>query len=249
VGLEELSFVAQAGRNHDRVRAAIGVAAIHALLGYALVTGLVRDAADAVGETLKVFDVAAQLPPPPVAEIAPARAEESEGAASPPNLRADPAPIVAPPPAVRLEVPSPVVAAPVPGPANDPSAGAANIVGPGTGSGGLGTGTGSGAAGSGTGGGRGRPSEQISGSLSGLFQSRRRRVAPNPGSTSVRYIVEANGRVTGCGVTRASGDAILDAEVCQLIEQRFIFRPATDAQGRFVRDIRGGTYVWFPRGS
>ena len=48
---------------------------------------------------------------------------EPEGAAASPNLKADPAPIVAPKPEIVIPVPPPVVAAPVAGTGPAPSAG------------------------------------------------------------------------------------------------------------------------------
>src|SRR3712207_6241606 len=101
-------------RNTDRLKAAAGVAAFHALLGYAFLTGLGTEVVTKVSESLEVFDVRAE-PPPPIEQPRPASARlpEKEGAAAPPNLKSKPSPVVAPAPKIRLQVPPPVVTAPV----------------------------------------------------------------------------------------------------------------------------------------
>jgi protein TonB len=120
-------------RNRDRLKASIGVAAFHALLGYALITGLGFEVVRAVSDNLKTFDVQEPLPPPLEEQPKPDRASpEEEGAAAPPNLKSEATPVVAPPPKIRLEVPPPVVSAPLPTPrpGNDPTAGAPAVKGP-----------------------------------------------------------------------------------------------------------------------
>ena len=141
---------------------ALGVAALHALLGYVFLTSLGFDLTTRISNDLKIFNVAEE-PPPPAAELPnPDEAEadtqqtkDPEGAASPPNLKDTPTEIMVPEPLIKIEVPPPVIAAPAAGQGNAESAGATNIVGPGTGSGGVGTGLGSGLDGDGTGGGGG----------------------------------------------------------------------------------------------
>lgn len=236
-------------RNRDRIKATVGVAAFHGLLGYALIAGLGFDFHTDVGDNLKVFDVLDD-PPPPLEEPVPAetRIDEPEGAASPPSMAAQPSPIVAPPPEVRLEVPSPMVTVPLPTPVppgNDPSAGVSNIAGPGTGTGGEGNGTGAGGEGSGTGGGAARPALRIGGTISGNrdYPSAARR-ARIEGSVAVRFVVGVDGRVSGCSVRRSSGNAELDATTCRLIERRFRYEPARDAQGRPVAETVSRTFDW-----
>ncbi|MEG8053304.1 TonB family protein [Sphingomonas aerolata] len=68
----------------------------------------------------------------------------------------------------------------------------------------------------------------------------------------VRYTVETTGRVTGCSITRSSGNAVLDATTCRLIELRFRYRPWLDAAGRPVRSTVVHNQEWVnelgPRG-
>ena len=237
-------------RNRDRIKAALGVAAFHALLGYALITGLGTHIATTVSDRLKAFDVLAEQPPPAPKEPEPAteRTPQEEGAAAPPNLKAKPSPVVAPPPLVRLNVPTPVVTAPRASPVtgDDASAGASNLPGPGTGSGGAGTGTGSGGQGTGPGGGGGgSKAVRLSGSISGATDyPRGAKRAGIEGSVAVRFTVETDGSVSGCEVIRSSANEELDATTCRLIERRFRYEPARDAQGRPVTEIVTRTFDW-----
>ncbi len=230
------------------MKASLGVLAFHAVLGYALLTGLAFEVGRTVSETLKVFDVQERLPPP--LEETPATKAASpneEGAAAPPNLHSEATPIVAPPPKIRLEVSPPVLAAPLPTPrpGNDPTAGASPVKGPGTGSGGEGSGTGSGGSGTGTGGGGGGTRAQLErGRLFNEDYPRRAMRAGAEGTVSVLFTVGTDGRVDGCRVTRSSGNADLDSTTCRLIEQRFRYKPATDAEGKPVPELMTKTYDW-----
>ncbi len=64
------------------------------------------------------------------------------------------------------------------------------------------------------------------------------------GIVGVRYTVETDGRVTHCMVTRSSGNAVLDATTCRLIELRFRYRPWLDAAGRPVRSTVVHNQEW-----
>lgn len=234
--------------DRDRLASVVGVATIHAAIGYALITGLgieiMREAAD----PLKVFDVPREEPPPPppIEEVVPPKAitEVAEGAPAPPGLKARPTPVVASPPKVRLPVPSPLVVAPVEGLGNAPSAGASDIAGPGTGAGGEGDGTGSGGAGDGTGGGGPViPPRYLRGRLVNSDYPRAARAAE--GSVTVSFTVETDGSVSGCRVTESSGNADLDATTCRLIERRLRYSPARDAEGRAVADVTGWRQDWW----
>jgi protein TonB len=239
--------LANGDRNQDRLKAAVGVAAFHVLLGYAFITGLAVDFARDVADDLKIFDVPEAPPPPPVEKSVPARVkvEAPEAAASPPSLTAKATPLVAPPPKVQLDLPPPVVTSPKPAPAlgNDRSTGASKIEGPGTGSGGEGAGTGSGRQGSGTGGGVAERAKRVSGSISGATDyPRAARRARIEGSVSVRFTVGIDGTVSGCRVTRSSANDELEATTCRLVERRFRYEPARNAEGRPVPEVVSRTF-------
>lgn len=229
-------------KSNDRIGSAIGVTALHALIGYAFITGTGFEVVQAAGDRLRVFDVAAPPPPPPIVEK-PADSA-AEGEAAPPNLKADPAPVVAPKPKIRIETPPPVVAAPIARTGPDASAGASDLAGPGTGAGGIGNGTGSGGSGDGTGAGGGK-AQWKSGRITPRDYPRsasRERVG---GSVVARLTVEATGRVSDCAVVQSSGHPDLDATTCRLIEKRFRYRPATNARGEPVRSVAGWRQDWW----
>ncbi|HZF93302.1 MAG TPA: TonB family protein [Allosphingosinicella sp.] len=245
------SFTAPPDRT-GRVRAAILVAALHALIAWGIVSGLAVDFVRAVETRLQVVAIAPDPPPPPPPERtvpAPVRIPDPEGAAAPPSLKSRPSPVVAPREAPR----SPVRAAPEPKPLPTGSArdaGASTTPGTGTGAGGEGSGAGAGRGGSGTGGG-GRPmrAQKIAGSISGeedYFRALRRRAFN--GTVRVRIEIAADGRVAGCRVTGSSGDPAVDANTCRLVEQRYRYRPARDADGNPVPDVTSASfsYEWRP---
>ncbi|HEY0627254.1 MAG TPA: energy transducer TonB [Allosphingosinicella sp.] len=221
----------------DRIKALIGVTALHALLGYAFITGLAYEVVHQVSDNLKVFDIT-DPPPPPEEKPEPVRLKEPEpeGAAAPPSIKA----VVAPKPKIELPVPPPVRTA--------PASGNADIVGTGTGSGGTGNGTGSGGSGTGTGGGGGGGSKAVR-EQGGFTRRDYARIAGPTrlrGTVYVRYTVQPSGRVSGCAVTRSSGYPQLDAATCGIIEQRFRYRPARDGQGKAVAETKQTSFDWAP---
>jgi len=227
--------------------AGLGAVALEALFVAALLWGLGVRMPTSESVPLQMFDVLPPPPPPPVARVVPkpARSHRPEGAASPPNLRSKATEIVAPPPVVPLIIPPPVIAAPVAGVGSDSTAGAADVAGPGTGSGGIGIGTGSGGAGDGDGdGGDETPPRWRRGRIRDSDYPRGAEEVGVGGTVGVRYTVETNGRVTGCRVTRSSGNRELDAATCRLIEQRFRYDPSRDAAGRPVRSIIVENHSW-----
>lgn len=225
-------------------RAASGIAAAGAVIavGWVMATGfdltIVRKAQDAIS-AIAIPAPAPSKPPVP----AEARNDTASGEASAANRRAKAAAVAAPQTRLPPIIPPPVSAAPRPGTGNEASAGATPEPGPGSGAGGQGDGTGSGGSGRGMGGGT-RPAW-----LSGRIADRdypgsasRARVG---GEVEVRFTIEASGRVTRCRVSRSSGDAALDSTTCRLIEDRFRFRPATNARGEAIASEYGWRQSWW----
>ena len=232
--------------DEDRVKAALGTAALQLLFAYALLTGLAVEMPGGVGERLRVFAVAPPQPPPPAERVVPRRtASERPAGGSPPNLRARPSEVVAPEPVVPLRLPPPVVAAPVPDFGGDRSAGDADVPGPGTGRGGEGSGTGTGRGDDdGDDAGGGTPPRWLRGRIGDRDYPRWAWEAGIGGTVSVRYRVGTDGRVSDCLATRSSGSPELDALTCRLIEQRFRFAPSRDRTGRAVRSIIVEDHSW-----
>ena len=229
----------------ERIVAVVGTVVLEILLGCGLIFGMSVDIPARVSEQLKIFNIVAP-PPPAVKKPAPRpiKNRKRAGAASPPNLKAEPTRMVAPQPIIPLP-PPPIAAAKKAGPGDDLSAGAAQQPGPGTGSGGRGTGTGSGGAGEGQGGDSETPPRWRSGRIkaSSDYPSDARDARAG-GTVSVRYTVETDGQVTGCIVRRSSGFASLDRVTCRLIEERFRYKPALDAQGRPVTSVVEEDHSW-----
>ncbi|QJB69551.1 energy transducer TonB [Parasphingorhabdus halotolerans] len=242
-----MSYVNQ-NKGSQRIKSLVAVIVIHAVLGYALVSGTGVDISSAVSDGFKVIALSPEPPPEPVREPAPKKAEakEAEGAASAENLKAKPTQIVAPKPKVKLKVKSPVRAAPKPGPGNDATAGASDRKGPGFGAGGAGDGTGSGRGGDGSGGGGmvSGPAHK-SGAITRKDIPRAVWKSGVGGTVVARFMVEPDGRATACEIRQSSGYAELDNETCRLLTTRFRFEPARDAQGKGIRAAYGWRQDWW----
>ena len=61
----------------------------------------------------------------------------------------------------------------------------------------------------------------------------------------VAITVGADGRPSGCRVSRPSKDAQANSITCQLALKRFRFKPATDASGKPVASVYGWKQSWF----
>lgn len=211
----------------SRAKAIAAVIAVHAALGAAILTGLNVDMAERVIERLQTIDI--RLPPPPPPEQPPPppaheekKVELEEGAA---GKKAEPTPVVAPKP--RIPVQSPIPAAPVAGSGSAPTAGAAD----------YGTGTGAGGSGTGRGGGGDVSKFTPARRVSKIPDREYRRLASTgirSGSVGVTIKVNTDGSVSNCRVARTSGDASIDALMCQLTIRYVRFRPALDDRGRPV---------------
>lgn len=242
--------------NERRIKSAVGACVVQGLIGYALLTGLAFQIGDRAVDSLKTIDLTLEpLPlseparPERVAKSENAKPRDAEGAASPPNRKDTPTEIMAPPPQIRLEVPPPVVAAPIAGQGSAAAAGAALVPGPGTGRGGQGTGLGSGIQGVGTGGGggglgRGSGAVWLSGSIGEEDYPGTAYDAHVGGTAFISFVVAPSGRVTSCTVTRSSGNRDLDATTCRLIKKRFRYRPARDSLGKPIAATVRGEQEW-----
>lgn len=241
-------------RPSDRLKSGLAVAAIHALLGYALLHGLGAPLQRSLPNVPRLIRVTLdELPPPQTPAPSDtedrtlAKPKNPEGAASPANRKNTPTEIVVPPPEVQLPPPQTIQAAPIASVGTAAAAGAAVLPGPGTGAGGVGTGLGSGQYGNGTGGGgggRGTRARLISGGIDPEDYPQRAYERRAQGTTFLRFIVLPNGRVRSCVVTRSSGHRDLDAATCPLLERRLRYRPARDAAGRPITEVINGRQEW-----
>ncbi len=228
----------------NRIIGVLGASAIVAALAFVLLVGLPVHEHRHEQTAVTLLDIPARLLqlPRPMRPADRSRHNRAPSQSSPRNLRNKATPVLAPPPVILPVVPSPVVAASNPSTGSASSNGASDHVGPGQGAGGAGAGTGSGGQGDGDGDGY-TPPRQIKGRL---------RIGDLPpelrdgiGRTvMVRYDIDTTGRVTSCEITASSGNADLDAETCQLIQQRFRFRPERDPTGEPVPTTIEESHHW-----
>lgn len=232
-----------------RLAPLVGVVAVHAVLGYALIAGLsVR-----VGETpadatpLTLLNLRPPAPPPrkpapkPVNEPPKPRPRADPGSAapSPPRARAPSAEPLPAPPTPLIIVPPLVVT--TTGGSTGAGAGGGGAGGAGTGQGGVGEGSGQGA---GSGDGRGFTSAR---QIRGRFRN-----SDFPSSAKgagrlkigVRYAVGPSGRIDQCEIIDPSGYPEVDAMTCRVIIDRYRFKPARDGQGIPVTEVLEEDYSW-----
>lgn len=224
----------------QRILAALAAAALVGMIGMVLLLGLaVRNATRPMTGLIAVM-----LDPPPEAKPQPQppsrqNTRQPGRNASPANLRNRASPIVAAPNPLPLP---PVSAATAPADGAASQSGAAEQAGPGQGAGGTGSG-----AGDGNGGGLASEPVQLRGRLSvddfpfGLIGPGER------ASVRLRYVVQTDGSVSQCETLRSSGFAEVDAMACRLIEQRFRYRPARNANGIPIAASVVETHTWFRR--
>jgi protein TonB len=211
----------------ERIPALIAAAVIQAAFMLALLIGLRVPVGRAGGAVTRLIEVVLPKLPTPVpkkpARPVPAHARSPRpkpSRASPGSAPALPAPV-----APR------VVFAPAPVSAGGAGAGAS-------------VGSGSGSGDGGEGGDGGTDLVQIAGAILPSDYPRDLRERRIGGRVGVLFTVGANGRVTACSVTRASGVPELDILTCRLIRERFVYRPSTDRFGHPIADEVEGEHDW-----
>lgn len=225
--------------NPDRAKAAAAALLVHAAIGAAFLTGLVTEVSRQPSEVLRTIDITEPPPPPPVVEEVESAPKGDPGEA---GKKADPTPVVAPEPEIRVPAKPPIVAAPVGGQGAAPSAGAA-LAGTGTGAGGAGSGLGGGGMG-GTG---FTPARKITKIPDREYRRIKAMSGMARGSVGLSIRVGADGSPSNCRITRSSGHAGVDALMCQLTLAWVRFRPARDPQGRAVAQDITWHPDWSPR--
>ncbi len=211
-------------------------AAIHAAALAALLLWHFAPSPQEVMQALTVVDLPdpppepKKPPPPPPPEPKPSNAPAAARPAGAPAPKAQAAPLAA---AIPVTLPS-FAPAPLPATGNAPSAGAGRA-GTGTGAGGNGDGLGGGGDGGDGNGGRSRVGIEpkvVGGSFRKSDYPKELREQGPKGTTWADVVVGTNGRVTSCRITRPSGIPQFDAKTCQILLQRFRYRPARDTAGK-----------------
>ncbi len=193
-----MSYMDSPGMSKNRQMALVGVAVLHVILGYAIVSGFAISMVKKIVEPLEAVNVKEEAPPPDEPPPPPPKEIEIPPYVPPPEVtvQQDAAPVITTQTTVAR--PNPPVVAP-PAPPAPPAA-----VGPTTPA---------------TARGRGNViSEDDYPSAS--------RAAEEEGVVRVSYVVEADGRVQTCEITQSSGFRRLDEQTCSIIKRRFRFNPA-----------------------
>jgi protein TonB len=225
-------------RPRERAIALAAVVLVQLALGLALLNGL-RVQFSRPGEIVsRLIDVTLQSPPPPVVRLS--AKPESRPAEQSSAPKAEPKPLGGSPGPQQAHAPPSVAPVVAMRPSAAPSGGGSGT-GPALGSG---AGGGTGGAGYGASGGGGTDIEQIAGDITPRDYPRHLAKAGIGGTVRMRFTVGVNGRATGCTITRSSGVPELDMLTCRLIEQRFVYRPATDGHGRPVPDQVEIDWTW-----
>lgn len=225
----------------QRLMSAGGALVAVVAVGFGLASGLDLDVVRKASQAIAALAIPAPPPPEPIVpQNAPS--DTASGKASAANRHATAAPIAAPKPKLPPIAP-PVAAAPHPGTGSDTSAGATPNPGAGSGAGGQGDGTGAGGSGNGPGG--GGKAVWRSGTIRDRDYPRSASRARVGGEVEVRFTIQPSGRVSGCRVSRSSGDTALDETTCRLIEERFRFKPATNAAGAAIASDYGWRQSWW----
>ena len=201
-----------------RIVAIAVVAILHAIIGYAFITGLAYNVIKHTVQDLKTFDV--DEPPPPPEKPPP----------PPPEQKVQPPPAVAPPPIVQTQTVAPVqiqtvpvapppVITPTAPPAPPPPPPAAKPQ-------------------------QLTPKGNFQSLMSTDDYPPGALRAEEEGTVAFTLTVGSDGRVTGCSVTQSSGHSDLDETSCRLLSRRARFNPGKDSAGNPTGGIYPGRFRW-----
>ncbi len=225
-----MSYAQRKEMSGNRTVAIIIVAVLHAVLGYALVSGLAYNIVKQATEDLKTFNVEEEPPPPEEVPPPPENVPETppQVVSPPPIVRTN----VAPPPPMRVvrEAPPPVVTytappaprprppAPPPPPPPPPPPQIAT------------------------------KAQSASGNLQGLISGddypSSAQSNEEQGTVTVRLSIGTDGRVTGCNVSSSSGSRALDSATCRILRSRARFTPARLSNGQPTTDTFTQRITW-----
>ena len=206
--------------SNGRIMAIVIVALLHALLGYAFVTGLAYNVIKKAAEDLKTFDVVEEPPPPE---------EEPPPPPEQPQVETPPPPIVSPPPLVRTNTPPPPVStvrtappapltytAPPAPPPPPPPVKAQDA----------------------------RARANLASYITNDDYPPSAIRAEEQGTTGFRLDIGPDGRVSNCTITSSSGSSALDNQTCNLLKRRARYTPAKDSAGNPTTDTDAGRIRW-----
>ncbi len=219
-----MSYLYHSADPRRRSGAIIAVVAIHAIVGYVLVTGLAADYVRHAADRLKadfILDPPEPAPPPPDPVVQPEPAK-SEPLVAPPQAldlpttnrvevtKFDPL-VIADPVIIPLPTPLPLIQ-PKPTPSFAPKAARP----------------------------RNDPARWV---MTEDYPAGALRLEEE-GTTGFAVIVGSDGRVDACEITRSSGSTRLDEATCRNVEKRARFEAATDQNGARVVGRYTSTVRW-----
>lgn len=210
---------------------AMVMAGVLAALVYGFAPGLPRQIAQAALRAVAFTAPPAPKPPPP------APAKTAAGASGAAGRKAVARPVTA---SQSLTKP---ITAPLAAATGNAETSGARAAGAGSGAAGPGQGPGSGAGGYGAG--AGTKAVKLSGEIEERDYPKAGRAVRLGHSVTVVLSVGADGRVNACRVHSPGPDPEADAITCRLAQQRFRFKPATDAFGNPVPSQVGWRQNWF----
>lgn len=208
----------------DRPGAVIGVIAVHAVIGYALVNGLKFTQIFTEPPRIDGYEVKVPIapPPPPERKVEPDPQLTSHPVVTPlPPIDVSPLrPVIDTTPIipVTIDLVPRVIPSPTPGPSARPSP-AFDPVAPRP---------------------RGDPGSWVSEADYRSSWINREMV----GTSRFRLQIAASGRVEGCTITGSSGHSELDKATCELVTRRAKFEPAKDDKGARVAGSYTNSVRW-----
>lgn len=168
---------------------------------------------------------------------------EDEGASGAEAAKVKPKEVTVPPP--RVPQPKKTEQPPASSTGTSNRSGGAED-GAGTGAGGPGVGTGSGGSGSGSGGVPfARHAEKIAGEIRARDYPRASVQERDGAYVIVHFTVTPDGSARNCRVARSSGNGEVDRITCQLVQERFRYRPAIDGNGNPTSEKVGWKQWWW----
>lgn len=218
----------------------IVVALIHVGAVFALLRAFDIDVVPQAVKSIVSFDIALDPPAPEPEKIEEVEPEGMSGAAAPTAKAKE---ISAPPARVPKKESPP--APPVSNTGTETKSGAASG-GTGTGAGGPGIATGSGGSGQGSGGDPfTRRAEKVSGEIRAKDYPRASASDRDGAYVIVHFTVTPDGSTRNCRVARSSGNPEVDRITCQLVVERFRYKPAVDANGNPTSEKVGWKQWWW----
>lgn len=217
--------MAYADRNDggSRIVAIVIVALIHAVIGYAFVTGLAYKYVKQATEKLNTFDVAPPPPPPPPDEPPPP---------PPPDTPMTPPPVVSPPPIVQNPNPPQVTVQSVatPPPTYNPTPIAAPPAPPAPPAPRV-------SQAAGAKGDEGSWITQDDYPPAALREEKE-------GTSVISWTINTQGRVEGCRTVQSSGSSDLDDAACRALTRRARYTPAKDQNGNPIATTKQRRVRW-----